>query len=339
MELLTWMGILLCLSQSALFSGMNLGLFSISRLELQLESRKGNQLARRVLRLREQANLALVTILWGNVAVNVLLALLSGSVLTGVLAFLFSTVVITIFAEILPQAWFTRNALPLAARLYPWLRFWQYALYPVTRPTAWALDRWLGGEQISYFRERDLRQLIRLHMEASESDIARVEGQGALNFLEVDDITMAGEGEPLHPDSVIALDFVDGKPQFPLQNGLPEPAFLQRLVRPGTGWVVLTEPSGERPQLVLEVDRFVRAALLTPERFEPLRYCHRPTVVSDAQTRLGSLMPRFKVQARHEEDDIVDHDVILLWGEQRRIVTGTDILGRLLRGIVRREAL
>ncbi len=31
---LTWLGIALCLSQSALFSGMNLGLFSVSKLVL-----------------------------------------------------------------------------------------------------------------------------------------------------------------------------------------------------------------------------------------------------------------------------------------------------------------
>ena len=30
----------------------------------------------------------------------------------------------------------------------------------------------------------------------------------------------------------------------------------------------------------------------------------------------------------------MEHDVILLWGEkQKRIITGSDILGRLLRGI------
>ncbi len=92
MTLFLWIGILLCLSQSAMLSGLNLAFFSISKLELQIEVVKNNKHARRVLSLRKDANFLLVTILWGNVAVNVLLALLSGSVLTGIMAFLFSTI-------------------------------------------------------------------------------------------------------------------------------------------------------------------------------------------------------------------------------------------------------
>src|SRR5690554_7523388 len=76
MTLLTWIGILLCLSQSAMFSGLNLAYFSINKLELEIEARRGNPRARRVRALRRDANFLLVTILWGNVAVNVLLALL-----------------------------------------------------------------------------------------------------------------------------------------------------------------------------------------------------------------------------------------------------------------------
>jgi metal transporter CNNM len=40
-----------------------------------------------------------------------------------------------------------------------------------------------------------------------------------------------------------------------------------------------------------------------------------------------------KVKANHPEDDVIDNDLILIWGEQKRIITGSDILGRLLRGI------
>ena len=52
----------------------------------------------------------LTTILWGNVGVNVLLALLSNSVMACTAAFLFWTVVITLVGEIIPQAYFYRNA-------------------------------------------------------------------------------------------------------------------------------------------------------------------------------------------------------------------------------------
>jgi hypothetical protein len=35
----------------------------------------------------------------------------------------------------------------------------------------------------------------------------------------------------------------------------------------------------------------------------------------------------------------VDEDIILYWGESKRIITGSDILGRLLRGIVKLEKI
>ncbi|OOG25171.1 Mg2+ and Co2+ transporter CorB [Thioalkalivibrio denitrificans] len=335
MDLLTWIAILLCLSQSAMLSGLNLGLFSLGTLELEVEARKGHPGAQRVLELRRDANFALVTILWGNVGVNVLLALLSGSVLGGVAAFFFSTVVITVFAEIIPQSYFTRHALRMASALAPLLRAYQYLLYPVAKPTALVLDAWLGGEGIRYFRERDLRRVIQLHMESGESDIARVEGQGALNFLELDDVPLAEEGEPVDPESVLVMNFDDGgRPQFPpIQANAGDP-FLCDVNRSGKSWLVIVDPQGE-PRMVLRAEDFIREALFAPERFSPYRHCHRPIMVRDASTKLGELLPRFRAGSAGPHDDILENDIILLWGERPRVVTGTDILGRLLRGIAR----
>jgi len=83
MEILTWIGILACLSQSAIFSGLNLAVFSLSRMRLEVEAADGNEAAQRVLKLRSDPNRILTTILWGNVGINVLLTLLSDSVLAG----------------------------------------------------------------------------------------------------------------------------------------------------------------------------------------------------------------------------------------------------------------
>ena len=332
MSVLTWLGILVCLSQSAILSGLNLGLFSRSKLELEVEAQKGDRRAKRLLALRADANFALVTILWGNVSVNVLLALLSGSVLTGVAAFVFSTVIITIFAEIIPQSYFTRHALRMASLLAPVLRFYQVLLWPVARPTAWVLDAWLGGESIRYFPERDLRRVIQMHMEATESDIARLEGQGALNFLEIDDIPLDEEGESIDPASVVTLPFETGRPVFPVISPDPDDPFLCRINRSGKSWVVIVDESS-RPQLVISADDFLREALFSPEHFKPLRHCHRPIIVDQGHRKLGELIDRFHIRSDANGDDIVEDDVILLWGEQPRVVTGTDILGRLLRGI------
>ena len=102
---------------------MNLAVFSLSRLQLEAVAQNGDLGAQRILALRQDANLTLTTILWGNVAINVLLTLLADSVLTGLSAFLFSTIVITFAGEIAPQAYFSRHALSVAARLVPLLHF------------------------------------------------------------------------------------------------------------------------------------------------------------------------------------------------------------------------
>jgi CBS domain containing-hemolysin-like protein len=63
----------------------------------------------------------LATVIWANVGTNVILTLLCDSVLAGLGAFFFSAVVITLFGEIAPQAYFSRNALRMTARLLPFL--------------------------------------------------------------------------------------------------------------------------------------------------------------------------------------------------------------------------
>ena len=339
MTILIWAGIAACISQSAMLSGSNLAFFTVSKLRLELEASKNNPYAPRVLALRQDSNFLLVTILWGNVGVNVLLALLSGSVLSGVMAFFFSTVIITIIGEIVPQAYFSRNAMWVGHLLAPVIRAYQVFLYPVARPTAMVLDRWLGPEAIRYYDERDLKDIIRIHTHADETDIDRVEGIGALNFLAMDDLTVSAEGEPIDPESVISLSFIGGLPVFPNIRNTGEDDFLRRINRAGKKWIVVTDAEGE-PKMTLNADRFIRNAIFSPETFVPFYYCHRPIIVRSGRERLGEIIPRLKVNPERSDDDVIDEDIILFWGDSdKRIITGSDILGRLLRGIVRNEAL
>jgi metal transporter CNNM len=333
MESLVWVGIGLCISQSAVFSGLNLALFSISRLRLEVEASKNNQGALRVLALRKDYNFALTTILWGNVGVNVLLALLSNSVLAGVLAFLFSTVVITFFGEIIPQAYFSRHALRMASLLSPVLRFYQTALYLIAKPTAKILDLWLGPESIQFFAERDFEEVLRKHMESKDTDIGDTEGTGALNFLAIDDVVTSEEGEPLDPRSLVSIEISGGLPVFPEFGNSASDPFLARIQASGKKWVVLTN-NGE-PRLVLDADGFLRAAVFQGTQINPLSHCHRPLIVTNANIRLGEVLRQLSVESERPGDDVIDKDIVLVWqGTVKRIITGADILGRLMRGIV-----
>jgi Cyclin M transmembrane N-terminal domain len=336
-SLYTWGGIAICISQSAIFSGLNLAVFSVSRLRLEVETAGGNRDASKVLDLRRESNFTLATILWGNVAVNVLLTLLSDSVLAGVGAFVFSTVVITFFGEIIPQAYFSRNALRMAAVLTPVLRIYRMLLFPVAKTTAIFLDWWLGPESIVLFRERDFRALITRHVDAAGGDVGRVEAAGALNFLDLDDIMALDEGEPVDPRSIISLPVANGRPVLPPFQRSPHDPFLRRLDASGKKWVIFTDPSGQ-PRLVLDAHHFLRDTLFDTVSAGPEAYWHRPITVSDPREPLGDVISRMKVKPEHPEDDVIDHDLILVWGAQKRIITGADLLGRLLRGIARREA-
>jgi hypothetical protein len=337
MKLVIWIGIAACIGHAGLFSGLNLAVFSISRLRLEVESAGGSHSALAVLKLRQDSNFTLATILWGNVASNVLLTLLFKSVVTGLTAFFFSTFVITWLGEIAPQAYFSRHALRTAARLAPVLRIYSVLLLPVAKPTAAVLDWWLGSEAVTYFRERDFRALIAQHVKAAVPEVGALEGTGALNFLDLDDIPIVEEGEQLDPRSVIVLPMKEGQPVFPGFERAAEDSFLRRVHASGKKWVIITDPSGH-PSVALNAHRFLRDAVFAGKCPIPSSYTHRPIVTSDPRTPLGVLMGGLKVRPRRDGDDVVDEDVILLWGRHKRIVTGADLLGRLLRGIAQSSA-
>jgi hypothetical protein len=331
-ETLTWIGIAFCVTQSAMFSGLNLAFFSLTRLRLEVEAAAGNPGAIKVLEIRSNPNLVLTTVLLGNVSINVLLTLLSDSVLAGASAFLFSTVVITAFGEILPQAYFSRNALRVTSVLSPLFRVYQFVLYPIAGPVAKLLDRALGPEGLVFFRERQLRHLIRKHIEASEAEIDRIEGLGALNFLEIDDIPIVQEGEPLNHDSVVSIDFQKGEPVFPGYASERRDAFLGSIQKSGEKWVIFVDRS-ENPRLVMDADRFLRDALFSESAIDPNTYCHRPIVVTDPDQKLGAVLAQWNPEPSYPGDNVIDHDLVLLWADNRRVITGADILGRLLMGI------
>ena len=100
-------------------------------------------------------------------------------------------------------------------------------------------------------------------------------------------------------------------------------------------WVVVTDTENV-PRVVLDADAFLREAFFSDSAPDPYRFCHRPLVVEDPKTPLGALMRQLRVEPYTGEDDVIDHDLFLLWGDEPRIVTGADLLGRLMRGIVRR---
>lgn len=170
---------------AALFSGLNLGLMSLDTFELKRKADLGDRDAKKVLRIRRRGNLLLVTLLTGNVAVISALSIVLDSVYHGLVAGIMTTVLITLFGEIVPQAVLARHALKLGARLAAIVRFFMILLYPVTAPVAWVLDRVLGDELPQFYTKMELTRLIEEHRDQPDTDIDRDDvriARGALNF-------------------------------------------------------------------------------------------------------------------------------------------------------------
>ncbi len=332
-QTLTWIGIFICLAHSAMFSGLNLAFFSLSRLRLEAEAGAGNEAAESVLVMRRDSNFLLTTILWGNVAINVLLTLLSNSVLAGVSAFAFSTVLITFAGEIAPQAYFSRRALRMASLLAPVLRFYQYVLYPVAKPSAWMLDQWLGAEGMVFMHEKQLKGVIEKHIESETAEIDFIEGQGALNFLDIDEIPISEEGELVDLASVIRLECKVDLPVIPGEGEAGYEQFIKDVNASEMKWVILVDLNG-LPRLILDADAYLRMVLADSGPVDAYHYCHRPILIEDPERPLGFIIADLRKGMEQSSDQAIAKDVVLLWTEQtRRIVTGADLLGRLLRGI------
>lgn len=172
-------------------------------------------------------------------------------------------------------------------------------------------------------------------MHSSTTDIEKVEGQGALNFLSLDDVPLANEGEPIDPESIVELGFSGNRPVFPVIEPDASDEFLRKINFSGRKWIVIVDPVGDQ-RLVMDSDEFIRDIFLNFDRFNPHLHCHRPIIERRPDAKIGDIISRLRVSPRHLQDDVIDDDVILLWAEgEKRVVTGADILGRLLRGIVR----
>jgi hypothetical protein len=170
-------------------------------------------------------------------------------------------------------------------------------------------------------------------MKAADPEVGNLEGVGAANL---DDIPIAEEGEALDPRSIIALPSQGGLPSLRGYKSVVDDPLLQQIKASEKKWVVIADALGA-PRAVLNAHHFLRAALFNKDPPAPEQDMHRPILTEDPRTPLGKLTAQLKVPPRGEADDVVDEDVILLWGGQKRILTGADILGRLLRGIARRD--
>ncbi len=327
-----WIGIIFCIIQSGLTSGLTLALYGFPRLMLESEASAKNIDAIKVLKLRKDSHLLLATLIWANVSVNVLLAFLTEAIMGTFAGFVFTTFLITFFGEIFPQAFISKRALSTGAKLVPLINLYKILMYPLARPTGILLDRIMGKEDINYLNEETIKSLLKKHLESSGTEIDKLEGQGALNFLSMDDMFVRNEGEIVDPESIFNIESENIQSDHQVGN-LPK-EFLTKLARIEKKWAILIDNSSN-PIFVLNINALIRKYFCGDQSLTLGSFCHRPIIVREPNIKFADTVLKLKVLPEHSEDDVIDQDVILYWTTvEKKIVTGADILGRLLRGIV-----
>ena len=177
--------ILVCFS--ALFSGLTLGLLGLDKIGLQIVMSGDNAhlaaKAAKIAPIRDNGNLLLCTLLLGNVAVNASLSILMADLTSGLFGFVFSTIIIVIFGEIIPQAACSRYALDIGAFFVPVVQVLIYILFVFTKPLSLVLDVWLGDEIGTIHTRQELSELLRIHVDHGAMDIeAGNVAQGAIKY-------------------------------------------------------------------------------------------------------------------------------------------------------------
>ncbi|UJR08015.1 hypothetical protein I4U23_012293 [Adineta vaga] len=156
--------LLLCLS--SLFSGLNLGLMSLTPHDLIVIQEAGTPTdrvyAKKIYPVRKRGNFLLCTILLGNVLVNSITTILLDTLIHGILAVAGATLAIVIFGEIIPQAICSRHGLKVGAKTIILTQFFMILTFPVAFPLSKLLDLILG-EEVGATYTRDQMSVLLKH--------------------------------------------------------------------------------------------------------------------------------------------------------------------------------
>jgi Mg2+/Co2+ transporter CorB len=184
---------------SGFFSGSETALTAASRHRIHHLAGAGNKRARAVARLTEDRERLIGAILLGNNAVNILASALATSVLISVVgdagvayATIGMTLIILIFAEVLPKTYAIRDADHVALRVAPVLVPLVWVLSPIVNAVRFIVSMTLralgasGGEAQMGAAQEELRGAISLH--AEEGAMVKHERDMLHSILDLEDV-------------------------------------------------------------------------------------------------------------------------------------------------------
>ncbi|CAF2320775.1 unnamed protein product [Rotaria sp. Silwood2] len=167
----TILSLICLLSLSGLFSGLNLGLMSLTPHDLIVIQEAGTvndrKYAKQIYPVRKHGNFLLCTILLGNVLVNSTTTILLDTLISGGLAVASATLAIVIFGEIIPQAICSRHGLKVGSRTIRLTQFFMVATFPISYPLSKLLDIILG-EEVGARYTRDQMSALLKHTQTTD---------------------------------------------------------------------------------------------------------------------------------------------------------------------------
>lgn len=191
--------VVLLIVLSATFSGLTIGMFSLSPTDLQRRIKLGDKNAAKVYEIRKDGNLLLCTLLLGNVAINTAISQIMDDLTTGgVIAGLVSTGLIFIFGEVLPQAAFSKHALEIGAKTVWLVKIFRLLMYLVAKPLSLGLDFLFGKDLGDRYSKRELQAIIEEHEFEGDSPLDTDERRIIIGALQFSDKTASSVITPVN---------------------------------------------------------------------------------------------------------------------------------------------
>ncbi len=192
-----WLALVLCIVLSGLFSAMETAYSTASKVRLTTMSDEGDKKAGKVLKLLNNYEKVLFTVLVGNNIVNIIattLATLLFIAMMGDIGATVSTIVITVvvllFGEISPKMLAKQHPEGFAKNVYGFLRVCMFILTPITfilDGWKWLLSKIFRFPQTASFSEEELITIVETaenegQLEKHESELIR----SAIEFEDLD---------------------------------------------------------------------------------------------------------------------------------------------------------
>ncbi|KFD65443.1 hypothetical protein M514_03832 [Trichuris suis] len=273
---------------SGLFSGLNLGLMTLNRTELQIIRKCGDKMERRfaekIYPVRKRGNYLLCSLLLGNVLVNSAISILFDDLTTGFIALAVSSLGIVVFGEIVPQAICSRYGLAVGAYTVMLTKFFMLLTAPISWPISKILDKCLGEEVGQVYNKDRLLELIRLSKE-QEAELR--------NCQEVQIVTGALELSR----KTVADVMTNIKDVFMLSSDMTlTPSVVNEIVKAGYTRIPVYE--GDNRNLIVGILNVKDLALLDPEDQLPLnsicKFYQHPVRFVMEDTPLSMMLEEFK---------------------------------------------